>query len=54
MIEGSKTKTKPECLVYSFMEMPGIIYGSWGIFEFILKINLIISFILYEIQQTHE
>ena len=29
----------------------GIIYGSKGIFEFILKIIFIILFILYEIQQ---
>ena len=51
---GSKTKTKPDLWVYSLMGRPGIINGSWRIFVFNLKINLIILFILYEIQQTPE
>ena len=38
-------------MVYNLMGRPRIFYGSMGIFEFILKINLVILFLLYEIQQ---
>ena len=51
MVGGSKTKTKPEHMVYSLMGRLRIFYGSMGIFDFILKLILIILFLLYEIQQ---
>ena len=51
MVGGSKTKIKPDCVVYSLMGRLRISYGSMGIFEFISKIISIILFLLYEIQQ---
>ena len=48
---GSKTKIKPEHWVYSLMERLRICYQGIKIFQFILIIILIISFLLYEIQQ---
>ena len=51
MVGRSKVKIKPECVVYSFMGRPRIIYEIIKIFQFILIIILIFYFILYEIQQ---
>ena len=51
MVGWSKTKIKPEHVVYSLMARLRIFYGSMGIFELILKIILIILFLLHEIQQ---
>ena len=48
MVGGSKTKIKPDCVVYSLMGMLGIFYESMEIFVFILKIFIL--FLLYEIQ----
>ena len=51
MVGGSKVKIKPECVVYSFMGRPRIIYEIIKIFQFIVVIILLFYFILYRIQQ---
>ena len=50
IVRGSKTKIKPNCVVYSLMGRLRIFDGSMGMIEFILKFILIILFLLYEIQ----
>ena len=42
MVGGSKFKIKPECVVYSIMGKPGIIYEISKIIQFILIIYFII------------
>ena len=51
MVRESKTKIKPDHLVYSLMGMLRIFYECMKILEFILIIILVILFLLYEIQQ---
>ena len=48
MVGGSKVKIKPECVVYSFMGRPRIIYEIIKIFQFIVVIILL--FISYCIE----
>ena len=48
---GSKTKIKPDHVVYSLIRMFRIFYRSMEIFAFILKNIFIILFLLYKIQQ---
>ena len=51
MVQESKVEIKPEHVVYSIMEMSGIIYEIIKITQFMVIIILLFYFILYEIQQ---
>ena len=50
-VRGSKVKIKHECVVYSIMGRPRIIYEIITIIQIIAIIILLFYFILYEIQQ---
>ena len=50
MVGGSNVKIKPECVLYSFVGRPRIIYEIIQIFQFIVSITLLFTFILYKFQ----